>query len=151
VRALSLLWWKRVVSKGCSDIEVLVGVVHSSFSHAWGPTHPFYSRRGGQVIVERRRERGRGENERKKIGVGVSGSQAFPLNAGPTGAIPDDGGGRHLNYPSHLQGKTSHPINIKGRGRLRPVIQLSLSILSYFLKTLAFPTSIALLLHLHGG
>jgi hypothetical protein len=51
----------------------------------------------------------------------------------------------------YLQGKTSHPINIKGRDRLRPIIQSSLSILSYFLQTLAFPTCIALLVRLHGG
>jgi hypothetical protein len=51
----------------------------------------------------------------------------------------------------NLQGKTSDPINIKGRGRLRPITQSNISILSYFLQTLAFPTSIALLLRLHSG
>jgi hypothetical protein len=51
----------------------------------------------------------------------------------------------------YFQGKSSHPINIKGRGRLRAIIQSSLSILSYFLQTLDFPTSFALVVRLHGG
>jgi hypothetical protein len=51
----------------------------------------------------------------------------------------------------YLQGKTSHPINIKSRGQLRPIIQSTLSILSYFLQTLTFLTSVTLLLRLHDG
>jgi hypothetical protein len=51
----------------------------------------------------------------------------------------------------YLQGKTSNPINIKVRDQLRSIIQSNISILSYFLQTLAPPTSIALLFRLHDG